>query len=92
MIAAGHPIERIDDYATWLSRFETAMRALPERQRAHSVLTVLYVYREPMTAVAGSSVPGERFEAAVHASGRAIRHLSKELIGKYLAGLERIGV
>lgn len=92
IIAAGHPIERIDDYATWLVRFETAMRALPERQRAQSVLTVLDVYREPMAAVAGSPVPGERFETAVRAAGRAIPHLSKQLIDKYLAGLEQIGV
>ncbi len=92
IIAAGHPIERIDEYATWLTRFETAMRALPERQRAQSVLTVLDVYREPMTAVAGSPVPGERFQTAVHGAGRAIPNLSKELIDKYLAGLERIGL
>lgn len=92
IIAAGHPIERIDDYATWLARFETAMRALPERQRAHSVLAVLDVYREPMTAVAGSPVPGERFQTAVRASGREIPHLSEELIDKYLAGLNQLGL
>ncbi|KKC04954.1 carboxylic acid reductase [Mycobacterium nebraskense] len=92
IVAAGHPIERIDEYAAWLTRFETAMRALPERQRAHSVLTVLDVYREPMAAVAGSPVPGERFQTAVRDAGRAIPHLSQELIDKYLAGLERIGL
>lgn len=68
------------------------MRALPENQRAHSVLTVLDVYREPMTALPGSPVPGDRFRAAAHAAGRAIPHLSRELIDKYLADLERIGV
>src|SRR5262249_48374842 len=59
IIAAGYPIERIDDYADWLIRFEMAMRALPERQRAQSVLAVLDVYRQPMPAIAGSPVPGE---------------------------------
>ena len=92
IIAAGYPVEKIDDYRSWLTRFETAMRALPERQRAHSVLTVLDVYREPMVAVSGSPVPGARFEAAVRECGREIPHLSKELIEKYLADLERVGV
>ncbi|HEX5253748.1 MAG TPA: hypothetical protein VFW69_07715 [Mycobacterium sp.] len=72
--------------------FETAMRTLPENQRGQSVLTVLDVYREPMAAVAGSPVLGERFRAAVHAAGRAIPHVSRELIDKYLADLERIGM
>jgi fatty acid CoA ligase FadD9 len=92
IIEAGYPIERIDDHSSWLTRFETALRALPERQRAQSVLAVLDVYREPMTAVAGSPVPGERFCTAVGGAGRAIPHLSQNLIDKYLADLERIGV
>lgn len=92
IIAAGYPIDRIDDYATWLARFETAMRALPEAQRARSVLAVLDVYREPMAPVSGSPVPGERFHSAVQASGRTVPHLSKGLIEKYLADLERLGV
>ncbi|HWS94265.1 MAG TPA: thioester reductase domain-containing protein, partial [Mycobacterium sp.] len=92
IIDAGYPVEKIDGYASWLSRFETAMGALPERQRAQSVFTVLDVYREPMTAVAGSPIPGERFQTAVQVSGRTIPHLSKELIEKYLADLEQLGV
>lgn len=92
IIAAGYPVEKIDDYSAWLARFETAMRALPENPRGQSVLAVLDVYREPMAAVSGSPVPGERFRAAVHAAGRAIPHVSRELIDKYLADLQRIGV
>jgi fatty acid CoA ligase FadD9 len=92
IIAAGYPVEKIDDYSSWLSRFETAMRALPERERTQSVLTVLDVYREPMPATAGSPVPGERFQTAVQGSGRATPHLSQQLIDKYLADLERLGV
>jgi fatty acid CoA ligase FadD9 len=45
-----------------------------------------------MIAVAGSPVPGARFQAAVQGSGREIPHLSKELIEKYLVDLERLGV
>ncbi|GLE52876.1 hypothetical protein ATCCBAA256_24360 [Mycobacterium montefiorense] len=92
IIAAGYPVEKIDDYPSWLARFETSMRALPERQRAQSVLTVLDVYREPMLAIAGSPVPGAQFRSAVEHSGRAIPHVSQQLIEKYLADLERIGV
>ena len=92
IIAAGYPIERIDDYSAWLSRFETAMRALPERERSQSVLTVLDVYRQPMPAVAGSPVPGARFRAAVEMAGRAIPHVSEQLIDKYLVDLEQLGV
>jgi fatty acid CoA ligase FadD9 len=92
IIAAGYPVERIDDYQSWLARFETAMGALPERQRAQSVLTVLDVYREPMIAIAGSPVPGAQFQSAVEQSGRAIPHVSQQLIEKYLADLERVGV
>lgn len=79
IIDAAHPIEKIDDYGTWLTRFETAMRALPERQRAQSVLAVLDVYREPAMAIAGSPVAGEHFQTAVHESGRTIPHLSRQL-------------
>ncbi|CDO88692.1 oxidoreductase [Mycobacterium triplex] len=92
IIAAGYPVEKIDDYSSWLSRFETAMAALPERQRAQSVLAVLGVYREPMLAIAGSPVPGAQFQSAVEHSGRAIPHVSQQLIEKYLADLEHLGV
>ena len=42
LIEAGYPIQRIPDYDAWLQRFETAMRALPERQRQHSLLPLLH--------------------------------------------------
>ena len=41
LIEAGYSIERIDDIGEWEQRFETALRALPDRQRQHSVLQVL---------------------------------------------------
>jgi fatty acid CoA ligase FadD9 len=44
LIEAGYPIQRISDYAAWLQRFETAMRALPDQQRQHSLLPLLHNY------------------------------------------------
>jgi fatty acid CoA ligase FadD9 len=88
---AGHPMQRIDDYAEWVARFETAMRALPENQQRRSVLRVLDIYRQPAEAVAGSPVPGRRFAAAVENSRLSIPHVSKELICKYLTDLKLIG-
>jgi fatty acid CoA ligase FadD9 len=89
---AGHPVQRIDNYAEWLTRFETAMRALPERQRQQSVLTVLDVYRQPAPATAGSPVPGEHFRSAVHRSGYEIPYVTVELINKYLDDLKLAGL
>ena len=91
IVEAGYPIQRIDDYADWVARFETAMRALPEHQRHHSVLRVMDIYRRPAETVAGSPVPGGRFSAAVEKSGLSIPGLSKELICKYLTDLKLIG-
>jgi fatty acid CoA ligase FadD9 len=88
---AGYPIQRIDDYADWVTRFETAMRSLPEHQRQRSVLAVMDIYRRPAETIAGSPVPGGRFAAAVEKSGRSIPQLSKELICKYLTDLKLIG-
>jgi fatty acid CoA ligase FadD9 len=91
IVQAGHPIQRIDDYADWVARFETAMRALPEDQRQRSVLAVMDIYRQPADAIAGSPVPGQRFGAAIEKCGLSIPQLSKELICKYLADLKLIG-
>ena len=63
IVAGGYPIERIADYSDWLTRFDTAMRALPERERSHSVLTVLDVYRHPC-------LPSAAHRCPVHGSGR----------------------
>jgi fatty acid CoA ligase FadD9 len=94
IIAEGHSIQRIDDYAHWVARFETAMRSLPEHQRQRSVLAVMDIYRQPAETAetaAGSPVPGGRFSAAVEDAGLSIPRLSKELICKYLTDLKLIG-
>jgi fatty acid CoA ligase FadD9 len=89
---AGYRIERIDNYGEWLSRFETAMRSLPEEQRQSSVLALLGPYSHPQTPVAKSRLPVQRFCAALEATGFDIPHLSAELINKYAADLRHLGL
>ncbi|EUA34715.1 putative FATTY-ACID-CoA LIGASE FADD9 domain protein [Mycobacterium xenopi 3993] len=54
LIEAGYPIRRVDDYADWLQRFETAMRALPDQQRRYSLLPLLHNYQKPEKPMRGS--------------------------------------
>ena len=87
---AGRQIDRIDDYADWFTRFETALRSLPEEQRQHSSLPLLHQLREPMPAAFGTAVSAARFSAALQDSGAAsceIRSLSKAFIAKCLADI-----
>src|SRR5580692_1728599 len=46
IIAAGYPVERVEDYDEWLTRFEAKLSALPEEKRAASSLQVLGSMRE----------------------------------------------
>ncbi|SFP02899.1 fatty acid CoA ligase FadD9 [Amycolatopsis arida] len=96
LAGAGCPIERIDDYAEWFARFETAVRALPEDRRRHSMLPLLHAVRHPEEPVRGSAVPARRFSDAVRAAkigpGGDVPHLSAELVGKYVADLRRLGL
>ena len=91
-IEAGCNIQRIEDYDDWLGRFETALRALPERARNSSSLPLIEQLREPMPAIAGSSTPAQRFQAAVRVSRITpqgeIPHLSADLIHKYVKDLQ----
>jgi fatty acid CoA ligase FadD9 len=87
LIDAGCEIERIDNYNEWVSRFDTAMRALPEKLRQESVLALLEPYRRPQTPVAKPLLPAERFRAAAEGNGFVIPHLSAEVIKKYVADL-----
>jgi fatty acid CoA ligase FadD9 len=90
LVEAGCRIERIDSYAAWLSRFRTAMQALPESQRQQSLLTLLEPYRHPQPAGLNSSVPSERFCAAAKKAGREMPALSPALIDKYVADLRQL--
>jgi fatty acid CoA ligase FadD9 len=87
LIATGHPIHHIDDYADWLTRFETALRALPEHQRTWSALPILDAYQQPIRP--GTPPSTIRFRAAVRATHLDdIPRLTTTLIDKYVDDLK----
>lgn len=92
---AGHRIQRIDSYAEWLERFETVLRALPEKQRQHSVLPLLHAFAKP-DENNSLGIPADRFRAAVQKAGvgpdKDVPHITKELIGKYTTDLAQLGL
>jgi fatty acid CoA ligase FadD9 len=96
LIAAGHDIRRIDDHDEWLARFETALRALPDKQRQHSVLPLLDAYRKPETPLRGAPAPTDVFREAVQSANigadKDIPHLSAALIDKYVSDLQLLGL
>jgi fatty acid CoA ligase FadD9 len=96
LIDAGYPIQRVGDYATWLQRFETALRALPERQRQYSLLPLLHNYQKPQTPLNGSMAPTDRFRAAVQQAkigpDKDIPHVSRPVIVKYVTDLQLLGL
>jgi fatty acid CoA ligase FadD9 len=96
LIEAGYAIHRIPDYGTWLQRFETAMRALPEQQRQRSVLPLLHFYQRPQTPICASIAPTERFRSAVQDAkigpDKDIPHVSAPIIVKYITNLRLLGL
>jgi fatty acid CoA ligase FadD9 len=96
LVDAGYRIERVGDYATWLQRFETAIRALPERQRQASLLPLLHNYQRPDKPVRGSIAPTDRFRAAVRRAkvgrDKDIPHVTQDVIVKYATDLELLGL
>jgi fatty acid CoA ligase FadD9 len=93
---AGYSIQRIADYNDWLARFETAMRALPERQRQQSVLPLLHYWQEPQKPLCGALASTERFRAAVQEAkvgpDKDIPHIKAPLIVKYITDLQLLGL
>ncbi|MBV8293580.1 MAG: thioester reductase domain-containing protein, partial [Mycobacterium sp.] len=91
LIDAGYSIQRVGDYATWLERFETTLRALPERQRQYSLLPLLHNYQKPEAPMHGSLAPTDRFRAAVQeakiGADKDIPHVSPPVIVKYITDL-----
>ncbi|KUI46995.1 non-ribosomal peptide synthetase [Mycobacterium sp. GA-1199] len=92
LIDAGYPIQRIGDFREWLQRFETALGALPDRQREHSVLQMLlsrpsdqFDLPEPTRGAFAST---DRFRDAV----QDIPHISAPIIIKYVTDLQRFGL
>jgi fatty acid CoA ligase FadD9 len=96
LIDAGHQIHRISDYNEWLTRFETTLKALPEKQRQQSVLPLLGAYREPEKPLRGAPTPTEMFQTAVRAAeigaDKDIPHLSTALIDKYVTDLQHLAL
>jgi fatty acid CoA ligase FadD9 len=96
LIEAGYPIERVGDYDQWLARFETAIRALPERQRQASLLPLLHNYRHPSRPLRGAMAPTDRFRAAVQEAkigpSKDIPHVRREVIVKYVTDLQLLGM
>jgi amino acid adenylation domain-containing protein/thioester reductase-like protein len=102
LIEAGYPIQRIDDFEEWLQRFETGLRALPERQRQHSVLQMLVLLLrnskdvQPAEPMRGSLAPTDRFRAAVQEAkigpDNDIPHVSAPIIIKYVTDLQLFGL
>jgi fatty acid CoA ligase FadD9 len=96
LIDAGYSIQRVGDYATWLQRFETTLRALPERQRQYSLLPLLHNYQKPQAPLNGSMAPTDRFRAAVQEAkigpDKDIPHVSQPVIVKYITDLQQLGL
>ena len=95
LVEAGYAIERVDDFEEWLQRFESALRALPERQRQHSVLQMLLLRKsapmQPVEPGRGSLAPTDRFRAAVQEAkigpDNDIPHVTAPIILKYATDL-----
>ncbi|WP_216897402.1 carboxylic acid reductase [Nocardia alni] len=96
LIDAGYAITRVGDYDEWLPRFETAMRALPERQGRNSLLPLLHNYQRPAEPIRGSMAPADRFRAAVREAkigpGEDIPHITVPIIVKYVTSLQLLGL
>jgi fatty acid CoA ligase FadD9 len=96
LIDAGYSIQRVGDYATWLQRFETTLRALPERQRQYSLLPLLHNYQQPSVPINGSMAPTDQFRAAVQEAKigpeKDIPHVSAPIIVKYITDLQLLGL
>jgi fatty acid CoA ligase FadD9 len=96
LIQDGAPITRIDDHAEWVSRFESALRGLPEQQRHRSVLALLDPYRVPEKPLRGAVAPTAAFREAVRAAEvdaeHDIPHLDRALIRKYVADLTTLNL
>ncbi len=96
LIDAGYSIQRVGDYASWLERFETTLRALPERQRQYSLLPLLHNYQRPDEPINGSMAPTDRFRAAVQEAkigpDKDIPHVTAPIIVKYITDLQLLGL
>lgn len=91
LTAAGCAITRIESHRDWATRFESAMRSLPPRQRTQSLLPLMAAFTEPAEAIAGSAFPSQRFRAGLQATDTVlpVPHLTPALVQGYLTALRR---
>ena len=96
LIDAGYPIQRIPAYDGWLQRFDTTLRALPDKQRQASLLPLLHNYQHAETPILGSMAPTERFRSAVQDAkigpDKDIPHVTAPVIVKYVTDLQLLGL
>jgi fatty acid CoA ligase FadD9 len=96
LVDAGYPIERIPGYDAWLQRFDTALHALPDKQRQASLLPLLHNYQRPEIPIHGSQAPTDRFRAAVQEAkigpDKDIPHVTAAMIVKYITDLQLLGL
>jgi len=96
LVEAGYQIARVPEYADWLARFETTLRALPDKQRQASLLPLLHNYQKPDHPVTGSLAPADHFRAAVQDNKigpeKDIPHVSAAVIVKYITDLKLLGL
>lgn len=96
LVDAGYPVERVGGYGEWLQRFDTTLRALPEKQRQASLLPLIHNYQRPETPIRGSIAPTDRFRSAVQDAkigpDKDIPHVTREVIVKYITDLQLLGL
>jgi fatty acid CoA ligase FadD9 len=96
LIDEGMAITRIDDHDEWVTRFDGALRGLPEQQRQRSALALLDAFRIPERPLRGAVAPTDVFREAVktHRVGPThdIPHIDVALIRKYLADLKQLAL
>lgn len=96
LVEAGYSIHRVGSYGEWLERFSTTLRALPEKQRAASLLPLLHNYQKPEHPVNGSMAPTDHFRAAVQDAkigpDKDIPHIDAPVIVKYVTDLQLLGL
>jgi fatty acid CoA ligase FadD9 len=96
LVDAGYQIASVPEYADWLARFETTLRALPDKQRQASLLPLLHNYQKPSPPINSSLAPADHFRSAVQDNkigpDKDIPHVSAPVIVKYITDLKLLGL
>jgi fatty acid CoA ligase FadD9 len=83
-------------WSSWLQRFDTALRALPDNQRPASLLPLLQNYQRPEKPTRRSMAPTNWFRAAVQdvktGPDKDIPHVTVPMIVNYITDLQLLGL